>query len=143
MGRPRKYEMSALDPFDESGVQPAVVWVEQAQVDVLTRANLTAKFFRLQLVKEVVEAPWVVFQGWERQEHEEDLCYVGRPDRDLPKEGVQTPPPPGMVFLVFVTKSGKVTDWRWEPADSDGPDRPENWRERFGRQVWPRNRATS
>jgi hypothetical protein len=101
------------------------------------------KLARLLIAKEVVGDPAVVFEDWMRPEREECLCYGGRPDHDFRGPQIETPPPPGMVFCVFVLPSGKITDWRWELADSDEPDYPENWNERFGRILWPQSQSTS
>jgi hypothetical protein len=140
MGRPRDWTITALDPFDVTGVRTWTVRLEQAKLEWITRSRLDARVYRLKLVMEVLQAPTVVFQGWERPEHEDDLCYVGSPARDFPKEGIDVPAPKGFVFLVYVTKSGVLSDWRWEKCDPENPNFPENWNQRrYGRLLWPPN----
>lgn len=78
MGRPKRWTFDALDPFDDSGENPRRVWIEQRQVEFLTKGKLTARFYRLRLVQEVLEDPLAVFEGWQREGYEEGLCYVGR-----------------------------------------------------------------
>jgi hypothetical protein len=142
MGRPRRFEITdALDPFDPGGVGTRTLWLEQGQIDYLIGdkrdAMLVARFARLQLVKEVVCEPVVVFRGLEREDHESSCCYVGKPSRDCPRPGIDAPAPPGMVFLVFVTQTGKVFDWRWERQSADEPTFPEEWQSRFTEIIWP------
>lgn len=136
MGKVGCYVIDALDPSDPNGVEVQSVWIEQAQIEGLTRCHLTARFHRLRLLPEVLKKPTVVFGGLERPSQEEGICYVGRPPHDFPKERIEVPAPPGKVFLVFVTESGKVFDWRWEKSDTEKPDYPEKWEERFRRILW-------
>jgi hypothetical protein len=137
MPRPRRYEISALDPYDPHGIQRRILWVEQGQIDFMTRGPLRERFFRLQNVKIVVDSPSAVFEGWERDGQSKGLCYVGRPDSDFRFDGIQLPRPPGMIFAVFATQSGKISDWRWEPCDQEDPDLPIDHQNRFGRLIWP------
>jgi len=136
-GKPAKWTMEALNPYGSN--DPLEVWLPQAHVDGLTRKGLETRFARLLLVPEVLKNPEVVFQGLEREGQEEGLCYVGRPSRDFHSTTIEVPAPPGKVFLVFVERGGKVFEWRWEPSEDDEPAYPENYRERFGRVLWPTN----
>lgn len=142
MARPKKWTLEALDPHDPTGVGTREVWIDQAHLESLTRGNLAPRFYRVLLVPEIVRNPAVVFEGWERAGHEDDLCYAGIPSTDFRTDTIQVPPPPGKTFLVFVTRRGRVTKWRWEDADPDQPEYPENWRTRFRRIVWPTNPTT-
>jgi len=135
-GKPKYWTLPALDPFGV-GQARRELRLAQAHVDGLTRHGLKSRFYRLLLVREVLTNPRVVFQGWEREGFEQALCYVGSPSKDLRSESIETPPPPGMVFLVFVTPQGTLSDWRWEKSAEDNPEFPENYRVRFRRIVWP------
>ena len=137
MARPKDWVLSALDPFHPGEVSTWTVRIEQAHIDGLTRHGVRARFFRLLLVEGMLADPMVVFQGWEREGHDNDLCYVGRPERDFRSGSIEVPPPPGMVFVVFVTASGKVSEWRWEKSDEENPEFPEDYKARFRRIVWP------
>jgi hypothetical protein len=139
MARPKDWTITALDPFDPTGVRTWTLRIPQATIEWVTKSRLDAKFYRLKLVNDVVADPVAVFQGWQRPERDDDLCYIGRPERDYPAANVDVPAPKGMVFLVFVTKSGVLSDWRWERSDPHNPNFPEDWKDRFGRQLWPQD----
>lgn len=74
------------------------------------RDKLPARFYRLRLLVEVVRSPDFIFEGLDREGQEGGLCYVAKPTRDYPKEGIDLPAPKGRVFVVFVTPSGKAID---------------------------------
>jgi hypothetical protein len=136
MVRPRRYTIVGIDPNDPSGERTRDLWIEQSFVEALTRSGLEARVQRLRLVPEVVRDPCLVFEGLERPSQEAGFCYAGRPSRDFPKRGIDLPAPHKKVFLVFVTASGKIFDWRWEDCDPEEPDYPEDWKNRFGRLLW-------
>lgn len=138
-----KYTFDALDPFGGDDQTLRTIGVEEEQLNHLLHNEHRVKFSRLLIAKEVVGDPVIVFEDWMRPEREEGLCYCGHPDHDFRGPQIETPPPPGMVFCVFVLPSGKITDWRWELAEPEEPDYPENWKERFGRIIWPRNQSIS
>lgn len=136
----------ALDPFGKSGVETWDIGLEQGQLDCLLQENGDVRdkvqLSRLVLAQEVAQNPIVVLQDLKRHETEESLCYCGRPSHDFRGLQIETPPPPGMVFCVYVTKTGKMTRWKWEKSDQNDPDLPENSNHnRFGRIVWPSLRA--
>jgi hypothetical protein len=130
----KRYEISAIDPFDKAGKKRRVI---QAQIEFIMKSGLEHRFYRLRLIKEVGENPTAIYQGWNRLGYEESLCYVGRPRIDFPSDGIELPRPPGKVFAVFVTASGKCEDWRWEPCDPKNPELIENHDTRFGKKIWP------
>lgn len=136
-GRPQNWVLEAFDPLDQTGVGRRQVWLAQALIEKVSRGVLTPKFYRIQLIPEVLLNPLAVFEGWDRPGHDRDFCYVGIPSKDVRSESIEVPAPPGMAFLVFVTARGNVTDWRWEVTDTAIPGYPENWRQRFGRKLWP------
>ena len=131
------YSFDALDPYDSVGTKRKIIGLEQAQVDAMLHSHDAVRLKRLELAKEVCESPLVVFEDWKRPDNEDGLCYCGRPSRDFQGPSIQRPPPPGMVFCVFVKPSGKITAWRWEPCDKFEIDFPEDWKNRFGRILWP------
>jgi hypothetical protein len=137
MARPKQWTLSALDPRGIRKGDVWDVWLEQAHIDGLTRYGVSVRYYRLLLVEEVLSDPSVVFEGWEREGQDEGLCYVARPKRDFRSDCIEVPAPPGMVFLVFVTSGGKISEWRWEKSDVDNPEFPEGYKTRFRRIVWP------
>lgn len=134
--------MDALDPSDPTGRKTRKVGLEQGQLDQLQHRDGStrdgARFKRLLLAKEVLQKPTAIFKDLCRPDQDDGVCYVGRPNRDYPAFDIEVPAPPGMVFCVFVAKSGKITAWRWEPADGARSDFPERYEERFGNQIWPK-----
>jgi hypothetical protein len=143
MATERRYELTALDPYDLAGLRSWSIWIDQEQMDwLLGKAKKKQpapehRLARLKLVEEVAIAPIVVFRGLDRHGQAASLCYVGKPERDFPRIGVDVPRPPNMVFTFFVLQSGKFFDWRWEPQCPANPDYPENWKPRFTEILWP------
>lgn len=139
MSRPRNWELIALDPSDESGASVHTVFVDQGTIEFLTRGILNARFHRLFCAKDVLAEPSVIISGWNREEYDDGLCYIGRPD-DRPKEGITVPPQPGRCFFAFVLPSGKMEEWRWQEFDLDNE---EDFKREFGenwRKLWPPTR---
>ncbi len=140
------HRMEALDPRSEAEGAFWEVGFEQSQINSLLHADGTvndrARLYKIQLASEVVKEPLAVFENWKRNsgdpEHEDGLCYCGKPACNYLGPGKQVPAPGGMVFLVYVTRSGKVSDWRWERASSADPELPEDYENRFGERIWPR-----
>jgi hypothetical protein len=136
MSRPRRWELEALDPADPAGTTLRKVFVDQGTVEFITKNNLYARFNRLLCAKDVLLNPSRVFQGWNRNEFDDGLCYVGRPS-DHPKDGITLPPRPGQCFFAFVLPSGKMEEWRWEDFSLDNEA---DFEREFGanwRCLWP------
>lgn len=136
MARPRKWTFDALDPTDPSGQSTVECWIDQKTIEFLTRGVLTARWFRIMCVAEVLRNPILVIEGWNRNGYEDARCYAGRPD-DRPKEGIILPPQPGKHFLTFVLPNGKIEEWGWDILD---PDDDESCRNQFGqdwKRLWP------
>ena len=117
MASPKFWTLAALDPDDPTGFASHEVRLAQNHTESLLKHGLDAKFARLALVPEVLQSPMMVLRGWKRAGFDDALIYVGRPARDFRNAQIETPPPQGMVFLVFVTPNGNISDWRWEKSD--------------------------
>ena len=74
MARPRRWELEALDPVEQTGVKRRTVWIDQGTIDFLTRGVLSARFYRIQCVKDVLENPDVVVKGWNREGFSDGHC---------------------------------------------------------------------
>lgn len=136
MGKPRRWELDAIDPSDPVGETLRTVFVDQGTIEFLTRGILSPRFYRLQCAKDVLLNPERVFQGWNRLEYDDGMCYVGCPN-DRPKDGITLPPRPGQCFFAFVLPSGKMEEWRWEDFDLENED---DFKREFGanwRCLWP------
>jgi hypothetical protein len=88
----------------------------------------------------VLQAPVAVFEGLRRDEDEDRAgygwrCYCRVPDRAYRSDGTQRPPYPGQVYLVFVNDEGVAYNWRWEKADPDDPNLPDDYSSRFQRRL--------
>lgn len=68
------------------------------------------KLARARLVEGVLKTPETIIQGWGRDK-DDCLIYVGSPRQDFRSDSVETPPPRGMLFLVFVFPDGTIDDW--------------------------------
>jgi len=136
MNRPRKWSFDAIDPSGPSGLKRRTLWIDQGTIEFLTRSKLTPRFYRLTCVKAVAIEPLAIFQGWNREEFDDAMCYVGRPD-DHPSDGIWASAEKGKHFLAFALPSGKVEEWGWEFFD---PDNPDDCQRQFGpkwRRIWP------
>lgn len=87
-------------------------------------------------VDEVLREPSAVFEGV-REFQDGGWCYCGIPSRRWFNSGSSGPPPPGMVFTVFVSPRGHVFEWRWERCDELHRTWPKDYAVRFtGGVVW-------
>lgn len=65
------------------------------------------------------------------------LCYCGKPKLAFASDGSAIDPYEDEIFLVFVNAEGVAYNWRWEKCDEDDPTRPDGYRVRFCREVFP------
>lgn len=86
---------------------------------------------------EVLLNPAVIFQGLQREGHEESLCYAGLASHRYSGQGNELPPPPGMTFAVYIRSDDVLIRWDWEQADGN-LTYPLNYKTRFGPQLWPK-----
>jgi len=54
----------------------------------------------------------------------------------LHERGHQVSAPKGKTFVVYIRSDDVIVGWDWEPAD-DNLTYPQDYRERFGKQLWP------
>jgi len=94
---------------------------------------------RFSCVRQVLCNPAFIYSGNKRLEPVAGLCYCGIPTYRFTNGGSQCPPPPMMIFMVFVNGNSEVFDWSWEKAFADSHGRliPENVNTRFEGRVWP------
>ena len=137
----------ALDPRDS---EP---WDLLLPESYLSRFNgrSWAAYTLAYLVPEVLLHPTAIFMGVREDPTLDDnmwLCYVGKPSSyytqpGRPDEGkpVETRPmPQNQVFLVFVTADRVIYTWRREECDHKHKDLPKGYKERYGKQIYPKNK---
>lgn len=108
--------------------------------DRFLRAGPAHKYWDLlYAVPQVLLRPTVIYEGLERPEQDNGLCYAGIPpfikretQKSLEKQTVEPelvsrPPPEGMVFAVFVTYDYIIFEYRGYLSD---------WESRFKRKLW-------
>lgn len=130
--KPWQVTFAAQDPVD-----PLAQWkvgVTKSKFRLIHDSGDEKKLARLLLVEQVVRAPNLIIRGWDRPAKNHCLVYVGRPKSDYPRIKIETPAPPGMLFLVFVMSDGMIDDWNWRRAKHDNPDLPEGLGEEL---IWP------
>lgn len=94
------------------------------------------KTFTGSCVQEVLRDPLSIWDGL-RDRRFGGRCYVGVPSCRWFDNESSAPPPPGMVFAVFVNPRGCVFEWGWEKADEANPELPKGYDKRFGGRIWP------
>jgi hypothetical protein len=128
-----KFTIEAQSPRDASQSWPT--GFSARALEFLISKGHKEKLARARLAEEVLRAPESIIEGWGR---EKDDCwiYVGSPPHDFRSDSVETPPPKGMLFLVFVLPDGTIDDWAWREARLDEPNLPEGMK---GTVIWPVN----
>ena len=141
----KHYALRALHP--KTGDLRQLRLPQEVALNVL-KYGPPAKFYELRgddnaaetgsSVREVLTKPSAVFGGVREHEHG-GLCYCGRPRQRWTNAEVKCPPPPGMVFLVFVSPADGVYEWRWEWASESNAEFPAGFDRRFEGLLWPRS----
>lgn len=126
--------VAGLDP---SGQGTREFWIEKDLIQFFYKKGWMDKFKALHSVKEIMEAPSVIFQGLMREGQEEALCYAGIASHRYSRDGNELPPPPGKTFAIFIREDDVIFRWDWEEADSN-LTYPRDYRDRFGPQLWPK-----
>jgi hypothetical protein len=87
-------------------------------------------------VREAVKRPTAIFRGVREEGESQWLCWVSRPSWAYDyRTGDRRTAWAGEVFLVFANDDRIIYAWRWEKADPDDPDLPENHALRFDERV--------
>lgn len=116
-----KVTFDAINPSDLKGHWE--IGISPAHIDRLKVHGHEAPLARILLVRYVVaERPLMLFGGWSRPEMEDCYVYAGLPDRDYQSRTIEMPPPPGMMFLVFVERDGTIDHWTWRSSTDGMPD---------------------
>ncbi len=103
-------------------------------LETLQKQGHAVKQARILLVRDVLGDTREIFQGWSRPDTDDCFVYAGNPVHDYYKPNIEVPPPPNMIFLVFVLRDGTIDDWNWRPIDPEDPTIPKGI---TGRKIWP------
>ncbi len=133
MGTRWKIEFEARDPTNPEAERRRV-GISPALLEVLQKNGHVVKQARILLIEEVLRETRAIFQGWSRPSMDACFVYAGNPGRDYRGPTIETPPPPGMMFLVFVLPDGTIDDWNWRKVAEDDPNVPEGI---TGSKIWP------
>ena len=137
-GSRRDYlQLEALDP--ETGGKASVQVSFDRMQAVGRRSMAHAKECGI-IVPMILQHPTAVFEGL-REEDDEDprgvgwRCYCGIPASAYHSDGTERSPYPGQIYLVFVNDEEVAYNWRWEKADEDDPQLPQNYNQRFNKRL--------
>jgi hypothetical protein len=96
------------------------------------------KFLEIFSIEETLRKPVVVFEGLEREELGDGLCYCTVPGlRHISEDGGTAPAHPGMLFTVFLTKELAIFEFGWERMSGSNFGYPDNHQTRFTKIKWP------
>lgn len=133
MGTRWKIEFDARSPSNPDH-ETWKVGISPALLDTLQKKGHAVKQARILLVSDVLADTREIFQGWSRPDTDDCFVFAGNPGKDYRSPTIEIPPPPNMIFLVFVLGDGTIDDWNWRPLGTEDPSRPEGIE---GRRIWP------
>lgn len=129
-----------LDALDPDSDQLTKVQVSYDRMQAVARRSMAhAKECGL-IVPQILQSPTAIFEGL-REDDDEDprgvgwRCYCGRPNKAYHPDGSERSPYPEQVYLVFVNDDHVAYNWRWEKADPDDPNLPQNHTHRFRKRL--------
>lgn len=129
--------IEAKDPEEEGTCE---VQISYERMQVVGRRSMGHAKECGYIVPAILQEPTAVFEGL-RQDEDEDprgvgwRCYCGIPEHCYRADGSKGKPYPGKVYLVFVNDEGVAYNWRWELADPDDPELPNNHETRFKKRL--------
>jgi hypothetical protein len=115
------------------------VGIHREKFQLLYSQNDTISLARLVCVGQTLEDTRVIVEGWSRPGKDDCFVYIGRPTRDYRRPTIETPAPPGMLFVVFVLPDGTIDYWRWRQQSEADPEVPQGIE---GKILWRRQKAT-
>jgi len=140
---PAHFILEAFDP-ESGGVKDLRVAADE--IDRILRLEPRHKFFELRgdrtpttqgsCVASVLAQPSAIFHGV-REYQQGGQCYCGHPESRWLNNESEVPPPPGMLFCVYVAPPDWVYHWRWEFMDDHDENAPKDYKTRFEGRLWP------
>ena len=102
--------------------------------DDLNAATATDLHHLARIVEPLLLKPTAIFEGL-RPGQQKGLCYVGAPEFSW-SSGKAAPPHKGKVFIVCANAEGYIYEWRWDVADPDNGNLPEDHGTRFATRIF-------
>jgi hypothetical protein len=133
MGTRWRIEFEARHPRNPEG-EVWKVGIASGLLALLQKQGHAVKQGRILLIEEVLGETRAIFEGWSRPNTDACFVYAGNPGRDYRGPTIEIPPPPGMMFLVFVLPDGTIDDWNWRKVTEGDPNMPEGI---AGSKLWP------
>ncbi len=128
---------SARKPDDPEGSKWEI-GIQERRFRRLQEQGHTVPLGRILLVRDTLENTVSIIGGWSRPDKDDCFAYVGRPSRDFRGATIETPAPPGMLFVVFVLPDGEIEHWTWRRQSEGDPDVPEGMGEKV---IWRQNKS--
>jgi len=129
-----KYELTTKLP-ESPNKEVWNVGVHEQKINLLLKNGHKVRLCRLDIVKEVLSDPLAIYGGWARPDKEDCFVYVGKPAHDRRGPTIETPPPPKMLFVVFILPDGTIDDWNWRPQSESDQNVPQGVKK--GKKLWP------
>ena len=137
-----QFTVEAIDPTNTS--QRWEVGIPQQLYKGRQIHGHACSLARIILVHEVLSGGTTeIFRGWSRPNKDGCYVYVGFPARDYRSVAdhesgwIDTPAPPDMAFLIFVTEDGTIEEWTWRPIDKES-GRPQDIE---GELIWSQDQT--
>lgn len=122
------------------GQSDAEFFILRDDISFLKRHGPTWRYEDAALLQDALATPDCTFEDLKRKEYGVAIgyCYCVKPNRCYGDDGKPQPPPPDMVFIVFVRVDfGYVVfHWEWRQEDRSDLRHPLGWRNDFGRRLW-------
>jgi hypothetical protein len=119
---------------------PCTFLVARQKVDNLQRYGPSSKFYDLALLPEVLKTPDAIFRGLKREGLTDSYGYSRSPSRRWQSATIELPPPPGLVFVVFINRDHRgyvVLDWEMRKTHPSDRGHPLRWEDDFEGRLWP------
>jgi len=127
---------SAVEGLGPTG-ENCTFWVSISLLKHLQRYGPHQKFYDALLLPEALLKRLRIFQGLNRDGYDGGYGYVSLPSKRYRSHDVELPPPPGLLFIVFVRQDFVVMDWEWRKIHEGNSTYPKDWENDFDKEIWP------
>jgi hypothetical protein len=135
--RRERLTIKAFDPVTGGEIE---VYISYERLMAIGKRSKGQVMEVAEVVPQALQYPAAVFDGLTTDTDEDQRgvgwrCYCVRPDRSYAPDGTKSGPRRGQVYLVFVNEDRVAYNWRWEAADRDNPELPQDYLKRFKRRL--------